>query len=242
MFPFVVTYPQSGTISRESLWLNGNHSLVTEIHVARVDLPRDVAEVIPYLRLLTTALWDDPNLDGTIVNFPFITYTFGPLKWGDIDTIGFRLLTDITTSTPLSNTVSITSGADAPTLLETMIAIQKVMPDVVRQSPDTPVEAASMFPLSIVFPAGGRIVRSFDWTKELHTLNAEIHIQRNDLARNSAIAYSTLRDFVEALYNDPTLDYNVTSVNEVRYSYGQMDWGEVPTLGFRFEIDTKVVL
>ncbi len=219
-FPFIATYPSTGTVERVGLYLEEHHTFALEIHVSRVDLARDITEILPYLRLVTNALWADPTLNSTIEHFELLNYTFGPAQWGIVDTIAFRLQFTTKQSTPLTSPVDISSGADAPTLLEAMTAIQAIMPTVVRDSPATPTEATVMFPVSVCYPATGSILKSFDWTKELHTFSAEIHIARTDLGRDSAIAYTTLRDFLDALYNDPTLGYAVSTTRRQNHNRG----------------------
>jgi hypothetical protein len=104
IFPASVVYPRTGTIdSGPAGNMKALHNFVIEIHVDRMNLQKDLARVIPFGDSIPEALLDDPTIDGTISTFGVIDYTFGPMTWGDIPTIGWRfvvnackLQTDIT--------------------------------------------------------------------------------------------------------------------------------------------------
>jgi len=97
VFPFIVTHPGTGEWSSD---VPGNkiglHTITVELHVARKDLPRDIqkamaySESIPNALLKAVATVSGDKFDNTISTFDRITYTFGPLGWAGVDTIGFR--------------------------------------------------------------------------------------------------------------------------------------------------------
>ncbi len=98
-FPFAVTYPERGAFTAGSLTkalTAGQHVIVTEIHVARKDLPRAVAGAIGYADLFHTALQADPTLGGSVLIIDSLTWEFGPLVWGAVETIGYRLRLTVT--------------------------------------------------------------------------------------------------------------------------------------------------
>jgi hypothetical protein len=97
LFPFVVAFPGPGR------WYSnvpGNKillaSIIVELHVARKDLARDIqaamefAESIPNALLKPVATETGDCFNNTIATFGEITYTFGPLGWGETDTFGWR--------------------------------------------------------------------------------------------------------------------------------------------------------
>lgn len=95
-FPFVTTYPVSGELKSKSAgWFNSLHTVATEFHLARKDLPKDYRLAIPYVEAIPAAIFQNINLQGqaeTIVEG--IAYTFGELDWvGDVKTIGWRFTT-----------------------------------------------------------------------------------------------------------------------------------------------------
>jgi hypothetical protein len=90
-FPFAVAFPGDGEFDIEMGNLSdGIHNIVVELHVARKDLPRDVATAGAYIDSISLALWSKPTLSGRIRWFKKISYKFGPLGWGGADTLGIR--------------------------------------------------------------------------------------------------------------------------------------------------------
>ncbi len=94
VFPFAVVYPADGDNTfgtpGERLALD---SIAIEIHVARKDLPRDIQSALPFVDSIPDALMADmvaTQWAGTIDTFESISWTFGPLGWGGMDTLGFR--------------------------------------------------------------------------------------------------------------------------------------------------------
>ena len=72
----------------------GLHSITLELHVARKDLPKDVEKSMGFSdsipNLLMSKLINDNKWNNTIDTFDQISYTFGPLGWGNEPTLGFR--------------------------------------------------------------------------------------------------------------------------------------------------------
>lgn len=94
VFPFAVVYPGDGEstfgVPGERLSLD---SIVIEVHIARKDLPRDVATSLPFADSVPNALMSDmitTQWAGTIDTFESIGWTFTSLGWGGIETLGFR--------------------------------------------------------------------------------------------------------------------------------------------------------
>jgi len=94
VFPFAVVYPLEGVSTfgtpGERLALD---SIVIEVHVARKDLPRDVATSLPFADSVPAALMSDMTATqwaGTIDTYEAINWTFTALGWGGIETLGFR--------------------------------------------------------------------------------------------------------------------------------------------------------
>ena len=92
-FPFAVAYVESGEyyIGPPQV-MTGLHTVVVESHVARKDLERDVARAMPYAKAIPNAIFAALT-NSTFTAFQTlgaIAYEFGPLDWGDVQTIGFR--------------------------------------------------------------------------------------------------------------------------------------------------------
>lgn len=92
-FPFAVAYPGGGSFDlRSSGWYKGLHTIILEVHIARKDLPRDIATAMPFIELIPAALDANPTLNGAVDTIVSpITYQFQELGWeGDVLTLGFR--------------------------------------------------------------------------------------------------------------------------------------------------------
>ena len=93
MFPFSIAYPTSGDWRRTRIGTReGVQSIAVELHFSRTGLARDVAEALPYGDSVVEALLANLSLSGAIFDLNNISWTFGPMKWGGIDTIGWRFI------------------------------------------------------------------------------------------------------------------------------------------------------
>lgn len=91
VFPFAVAYSGGGTWEFGPAGdKKGLHNIIVELHVQRKDLARDVTAAMAYSDSIPNALMLDTTLGGNASTFGRITYVFGPLGYGGIDTIGFR--------------------------------------------------------------------------------------------------------------------------------------------------------
>ncbi|MHC4646876.1 MAG: hypothetical protein ACYTBJ_15365 [Planctomycetota bacterium] len=98
-FPFAVVYPLTGLYTQgPAVLMKGLHSVNIELHVSRKDLPRDfklimdLIDEIPYelMKLLNDGGYTNLSTIGEI------EYTFGPLSWAGVDTLGVTYtITDV---------------------------------------------------------------------------------------------------------------------------------------------------
>ena len=106
-------------------------------------------------------------------------------------------------------------------------------------APSYPLESFNEFPFAITFQGpsryeGGQVKQQFI------TLITEIHVSRANLPVNVAKVAGYGDTFPAAIWADPTLNSTVTCVNAVRCAgLAPLDYGDMPTIGFRFEIDVK---
>jgi hypothetical protein len=105
VFPFVVVYPFAGTLETVTPeTMKGLHTIAVEFHLARRDLPRDVAAGLPYVELFGKLMLGDPTLGArveTIVGS--LSYDFMSFTWGDgTVTLGFRFKIPVKIETSLS--------------------------------------------------------------------------------------------------------------------------------------------
>jgi len=95
-FPFAVTYPKNGSFRLESAGFGTYlHTLICEIHVARVILPRAISQTIPYIESFIQIVLSDPQLGGTVTSANVIRYEFGRLVWAGEEHIGVRFEVDV---------------------------------------------------------------------------------------------------------------------------------------------------
>lgn len=99
VFPTSIAYAGDGVWQAGPMGVKtGLHTIVIEIHVGRADLPKDVETVMGYCEsvpnLLLDKLLNDNYWGGTLQTFEQIRYTFGPLGWAGISTLGFRFFVE----------------------------------------------------------------------------------------------------------------------------------------------------
>ncbi len=115
----------------------------------------------------------------------------------------------------------------------------------IRMAPDAPPEQLNVFPFWVTYERLGRLpVNELprEWANQTVTLFSELHVSRTLLTRaiTSALGYRDL--FLKKLLQDPNLGGDVMIVDEVRWTFGRLEWGGVETIGYRFELDLSVEL
>lgn len=105
-FPFAVVYPSTGVYHYgPPPLMRALHEINIELHVARKDLPRDYLKVMDLIDTIPKELWDLLRTGGfsNLDTFGDITYIFGPLSWGAVDTLGVTYtMTDVKVQTDTS--------------------------------------------------------------------------------------------------------------------------------------------
>lgn len=105
VFPFAVAWPGE---TRHEYNVPGERktlmNIVLELHVARKDLPRDYATLIPYADSIPNAIMDDQTLGGVVDTFWRIDVAeLGILNWNTVQTIGYRFtLVDVKLRTAIT--------------------------------------------------------------------------------------------------------------------------------------------
>lgn len=105
-FPFAVVYPLTGSYEMPTRGLmKGLHSINIELHVARKDLPRDYRQVMKLIDQIPNKLMKK-QIDAGLSNmdtFGITEYTFGPLSWAGVDTLGVTYtVTDVKVQTAVT--------------------------------------------------------------------------------------------------------------------------------------------
>lgn len=111
-----------------------------------------------------------------------------------------------------------------------------------KSAPDEVTEKAGQFPFSVTYPGTGEIsADDASAGRDLHTVFTEVHLGRNRLGGAISTAKTILVAFGLLLKQNPRLNETVDNlIYPIRYTFGSMEWGNVPTVGFRFEITIKI--
>lgn len=110
-----------------------------------------------------------------------------------------------------------------------------------KSAPTSPPEATMSFPFAVSYERSGRLVtHSAYFGDELVTIYCEIHVTRTILPAAISLAMTFRDPFIKAVIADPTLGDNVSTINEIRWTFGALKWDTVDTIGYRFEIDCKI--
>lgn len=110
-----------------------------------------------------------------------------------------------------------------------------------RAAPPTPTESASVYPFAVSYERAGRLaLRSSGFGDNIVTIYTEFHVSRQLLPRAIEQAMGMRDEFIRSIIADPTLNGTVSTVQDVRWTFGRLEWGGVETIGYRFEVDVKI--
>ena len=112
--------------------------------------------------------------------------------------------------------------------------------DGVEEAPDEPPETMLQFPFVATLPRTAVITRESPQMQGLYTIYVEVHVGRQVLPKAIATALPFGDSVPNALWGDPKLGGNVDTINEIRFTFGRLDWGKEQHIGFRFEVDFKL--
>jgi len=82
--------------------MKGLHDIAVEIHVARKNMRTALKTAMGFSDAVPAAIMADSTLGGNVDTFGSISYTFGAMNYGEMQTIGFRfIVTDVKIRTDL---------------------------------------------------------------------------------------------------------------------------------------------
>lgn len=129
------------------------------------------------------------------------------------------------------------------TLASVVAGIQGVLETVsgVRAAPDIPPEQWGPGVYALVYPATGTFEEMTEGRVQGdHTLHVLVCTPRVNL-RTDWAAVIALGDSVPlALIDEGTLSGAILGTNQIRYSFGEFEWGGQTLLGWRFEVDVSL--
>lgn len=94
VFPAIITYARNGhAVTGEYGIAEYRHNIVSEVHIARKDLERDLATLMPFIEdVIEELTLGDTTLGAIVEEFDRISYEVGPSKYADADTLCIRFV------------------------------------------------------------------------------------------------------------------------------------------------------
>ncbi len=112
----------------------------------------------------------------------------------------------------------------------------------IKKAPQYPPEKMSEYPFAIAFPGNGTFTPDASGTKRgLHTITLEVHTARKNMAQDIAAVIDYGESVSSALLNNLRLNSTVDTINGVGYQFGPLGYDTVPTIGYTFSIDVKIL-
>lgn len=91
VFPCGVVYAVSGTFDAAPVDVDRSiHNINIEIHIAKRDLLQSLNLSEPFIEKVPSLFLSDPTLGSTAQTYLRISYLFGRMGWGNLDTVGVK--------------------------------------------------------------------------------------------------------------------------------------------------------
>lgn len=112
-----------------------------------------------------------------------------------------------------------------------------------KSAPTRPPEQAGGYPFVVAYEREAEtLFEGAGFGHDLVTIYLEIHLSRVMLASAVQKAAQYREAVLAGIMADPTLGGSVASLRGLRRTFGALGWGGVVTVGYRFEVDVKVLL
>ena len=124
-----------------------------------------------------------------------------------------------------------------------IVEIQRLVSELtgIKIAPPEITESVGEFPASLCYANTGTYgTQSAGMIEGLHTLVCEIHIARGMLVGAIKQAMPYAEAFPQKIFASPKLADTVSTINEIRYGFGELKYSGHITIGYRFEIDVKI--
>lgn len=138
----------------------------------------------------------------------------------------------------------------AKRLEDAVVSLQNLISQIsgLRGAPTEPPEKITTWPFSVAFPGEGEwIFGDGSYDTGLHTIILQIHTARKDLPRDvlkvinyGELVREKLRSGTNIFLPDTTGAATCSTITDLRYTFGFLTYGGVPTLGWAFEIVIKI--
>ena len=116
----------------------------------------------------------------------------------------------------------------------------------IHGAPDYPPENLNVFPFVVAYPGDGQhfvgtLVNNTGERKFLGQIIVELHVARKDLPTAVRASIGFGDSIPNLLLKNPTLNSTVSTFRAITQTFGELDWGDTPTLGYRFILeDVKI--
>jgi len=132
-----------------------------------------------------------------------------------------------------------------------MATLQQIIDDIqdataavstnIRAAPDEPPDQMSAYPFVVAFASSGE----YSWLpgpvmKGLHNIAVQLHVSHQDQARDVAVAMVYAKAIPNAIFAALVSDLlagTCDTFTTISYTFGGMEYGGVPTLGFQFLVE-----
>lgn len=127
--------------------------------------------------------------------------------------------------------------ATVESIIDALVTLEKAITGIAAAHDETP-ESLNALPAFVNYPATTETTwGTFGSVERVYTIVAELHVARPELKRAEAVCRPYINRFEAAVLADHTLGGVVLHIPTVRSRYGESEWGSVPHLVIRFEVE-----
>lgn len=113
----------------------------------------------------------------------------------------------------------------------------------INSAPELVPESADVFPFAVSYLKSGTFdLQSAGWGIQHAIIRSEIHVGRQLVGKAIEIAMPFLELVSQTFIADPTIGGTVVTIEGISWEFGKLEWGGIPTIGFRWEIAVKMHL
>lgn len=126
-------------------------------------------------------------------------------------------------------------------IITQLAALEATITGVKNAYDETP-EALGPLPAFINYPRLGRLhFSTADGKQNDHTIRCDLLVARGHLPTAENLARPFINRFQVKLAANITLGGTVSTINDIRYEYGEIKIAEESFVGIRFEVDVKEI-
>lgn len=113
----------------------------------------------------------------------------------------------------------------------------------INSAPEIVPESADVFPFAVSYLKSGTLdLQSAGWGTQHAIIRSEIHVGRQLVGQAIELALPFLELVSQMFIADPTIGGTVATIEGISWEFGRLEWGGIPTIGFRWEIVVKMHL